>query len=356
MDRRNFIKVSGTAAALGLTASSVPGMAAVPGTVSQEKKTPAVSHAFTFNKGRFKILQITDTHFMIGDERCKDVRKNLEELIRTESPDLIIHTGDVMNAGDRNRTDGEEAMRIVLGWISAFKIPFAVALGNHDGQYELNRSEIFKVVKSIPHDVNQGVEGIYGDSNDVFTLSAPGEGKPQWVFYLFDSGDTTDLNVVEGREYDYVHHDQIGWYRDCSSYFARLNGGKPVPSIAFQHIPTPEFGYVLRDKLRIIKGNIGEEPCTPAINSGLMANFKEMRDVKAIVCGHDHDDDYAAKWKEIFLIYGRFSGGDTVYNDLKPCGARVFEFTEGSDSFRSWIRLVGGEKIQDLRFPEDFNW
>ena len=55
-------------------------------------------------------------------------------------------------------------------------------------------------------------------------------------------------------------------------------------------------------------------------------------------------------------IYGRFSGGDTVYNDLKPCGARVFEFTEGSDSFRSWIRLVGGEKIQDLRFPEDFNW
>ena len=356
MDRRDFIKVSGTATAFGLTMSSVPGMAAEIGSVTEEGKKPAISRAFTFNRGSFKILQITDTHFIIGDERSKDVRKNLEELIRAESPDLIIHTGDVMNDGNMSRTDGEKAMRMVLGWISAFKIPFAVTLGNHDGQYELSRKEIFQVVKDIPYNINKGVEGIYGDSNDVFTLSAFGDSKPQWVFYLFDSGDTTDINVVEGREYDFVHHDQIGWYRDCSSFFKGQNDGKPVPSIAFQHIPTPEFSYVLRDKIRIIKGNLGEEPCTPAINSGLLANFKEMRDIKALVCGHDHDNDYAAKWKDLFLIYGRFSGGDTVYNDLKPCGARVFEFTEGSDSFRSWIRLVGGGITQDLRYPEDFNW
>ena len=54
------------------------------------------------------------------------------------------------------------------------------------------------------------------------------------------------------------------------------------------------------------------------------------------------------------FIFGRFSGCDTVYNDLKPNGARVIELTDGTKSFRSWIRVYGGEVVQDLRYPEDF--
>lgn len=345
------MKASGATVAAGL-AASLPGMASEH---SIEGATlPSVSREFTFNNGRFKILQITDTHYIIGDKRSKDVHGHLRELVLGEKPDFIIHTGDVVNDGNKSRTDGEEAMRLVLGWLSSFGIPFAVTLGNHDGQYELGRKEMFQVVKSVPGCINKGVEGIYGDSNDLFTLSSKVGGVPEWVFYLFDSGDTTDIDVVEGRGYDFVHHDQIGWYRNCSKYFQELNEGNPIPSMAFLHIPPPEYGYVLRDRKRVIKGNLAEDPCTPAINSGLLANFKEMRDVKAIVCGHDHDNDFAAKWKRLFLLYGRFSGGDTVYNDLKPCGARVFEFTEGSDHFRSWIRLVDGTVIQDLNYPDDF--
>ena len=63
---------------------------------------------------------------------------------------------------------------------------------------------------------------------------------------------------------------------------------------------------------------------------------------------------YAMYWNKVFLIYGRFSGCDTVYNDLKPNGARVIELTEGEQSFRSWIRIFGGQIDQDLRYPDDF--
>lgn len=49
----------------------------------------------------------------------------------------------------------------------------------------------------------------------------------------------------------------------------------------------------------------------------------------------------------MFFIYGRFSSCDTVYNDLKPNGARVMEVYENKEEFRSWIRLMGGAIIQD---------
>ena len=73
-----------------------------------------------------------------------------------------------------------------------------------------------------------------------------------------------------------------------------------------------------------------------------------MGDIQAIVTGHDHDCDYVLDYSQMYYIYGRFSGCDTVYNDLKPNGARVFEFTEGDDGFRTWIRLNGGKVEQEL--------
>ena len=56
----------------------------------------------------------------------------------------------------------------------------------------------------------------------------------------------------------------------------------------------------------------------------------------------------------MFLMFGRFGGCDTVYNDLKPSGARVIELTEGEPGFRSWIRIYGEGITQDLNYPEDF--
>ena len=82
--------------------------------------------------------------------------------------------------------------------------------------------------------------------------------------------------------------------------------------------------------------------------------MKEMDDIEAIFVGHDHDNDCATLWNRLFFVFGRFSGCDTVYNDLKPNGARVIELTEGEKGFHSWIRLYGGEIIQDLHYPDDF--
>jgi hypothetical protein len=51
---------------------------------------------------------------------------------------------------------------------------------------------------------------------------------------------------------------------------------------------------------------------------------------------------------------GRFTGGDNVYNNIKPNGARVIELTEGERSFRTWIRLRDGGVIHDIKYPDFF--
>ncbi len=351
MNRRDFIRNSaaaGLATALPMTAEAAKKKKNTSQEVSKEPQLNDEKQRFKFRSdGKFKILQFTDTHYIAGDKRSERALKNVIEMLDQEKPDLVIHTGDVIFG-----KPAEQSLQEILKPISERKIPFAVAMGNHDGQYDKNRREVMDIIRSIPYNVNKGVEGIYGDSNDLITLS-DADGKVEWAFYLFDSGDSCSNPDMKG--YDYIHWDQIQWYRQCSQKLKAQNADKPLPSLAFFHIPVPEFTFGLRyDTSRILKGNFGEDPCPPSVNSGLFVSMKEMGDVQAIICGHDHDDDYAMKWRGMFFIYGRFSGCDTVYNNLKPNGARIIEIEKGKAGFRSWVRCYGGEISQDLQYPESF--
>jgi hypothetical protein len=126
-----------------------------------------------------------------------------------------------------------------------------------------------------------------------------------------------------------------------------------LPSLAFFHIALPEYNQAASDETAILIGTRKEKACAPQLNSGMFASMKEMGDMLGVFVGHDHDDDYAVFWKGILLAYGRYTGGDTVYNNLSN-GARVIEMTEGSTSFKTWIRLKGGEVINPVNYPSDF--
>ena len=358
MNRRTFIKKSAMAGLTGLAAAA--GVQEVLAGQSGKQKTASAATAneednlqqfakFKFNPdGKFKILHLTDTHYVSGDPRSERALKNVIEMLDSEKPDLVIHTGDIIFG-----RPAEESLREILAPISERKIPFAVTLGNHDQEFGMSRREVYDLVRTLPYNVNSLVEGIYGVSNDLITLTSAQDDSVKWVFYLFDSNHMSRLPGIQG--YDYIHFDQIDWYRKRSAQFKQLNGGTPIPSLAFFHIPLPEYNYATRlDTRRVMRGNFGEEPYSPLVNSGLFVSMKEMGDVKAIICGHDHDNDYAMSWNNMFLMFGRFGGCDTVYNDLKPSGARVIELTEGRDGFRSWIRVYGEGVTQDLEFPEDF--
>lgn len=358
MKRRSFLKgaalaVAGAAAAPVLSACSRADAPAEPDS--------RVAGRFRFGPGgTFTVLQFTDTHYIAGDPRSERALRCVQDALNGVKPDLVIHTGDVVFG----RPDIESAMEI-LAPLAQSGIPWAVALGNHDSQFGSTREDMFQAIRSLPGCVNLPPKnGVYGCSNDVLTLS--GASGVEHVFYLFDSMDAV---ILKGEEeihcYDYIRHSQIAWYRAHSERFARENEGNPVPSMAFFHIPLCELPEALAAGVQPVCGNNGEPPCPSRLNSGLFAQFREMGDVKAIVTGHDHDCDYVLDYGQIHFIYGRFSGGDTIYNHLGPngyipsdthtapgtvSGCRVFCFREGEPGFRTWVRLYGGDVQQTQQF------
>lgn len=354
IDRRSFLKGS---ALLGMTGmvSSIHGADMADRTnefalPNKEKKNGKKYPDFKFNKeGKFKILQLTDTHYIAGNPNSVRALENVKQMLDIEKPDLVIHTGDVVFG-----QPAEQSAREILQPIVDRKIPFAVAFGNHDEEFDKTRPEMLDIVMSLPGNVNTKEEGIFGVTNCALTISSPQSNKIERVIYLFDSNRGATIEDIP-KTYGHIHFDQIAWYRNQSETFTKNNGGIPIPSFAFFHIPLPEHKEATRDDVNsAMRGNRGENVASPTINSGLFVSMKEMKDVDAVFVGHDHNSDFAIYWNKMFFIYGRFSGCDNVYNDLKPNGARVIELTEGDKGFHSWVRLFGGAKEQDFLYPKDF--
>ena len=53
------------------------------------------------------------------------------------------------------------------------------------------------------------------------------------------------------------------------------------------------------------------------------------------------------KYGGIYMCYGRYTGGNTVYNHL-PNGARIILLKEDRPGFETWITLKGGQRINRM--------
>lgn len=296
--------------------------------------------------GTFKIAQFTDTHYIHGDARSDTAIKNIRHVMEAEQPDLVLLTGDIIYG-----KPAEQSYRDVLDAIAAYGVPFGVVFGNHDDEQGLDRAALLRLTQSYPLNVTRTEPGIHGSSN--YTLPIAGHAGPDTaaVIYCFDSNAYSQINGIKG--YDYIRGDQVEWYRRTSRALTAAHGGTPLPAYAFFHIPLPEYSDAVADEDAPFVGTRKERPCVPALNSGLFTAMKECGDVRATFVGHDHSNDYAVLWHGILLAYGRFSGGNTVYNDL-PNGARLIELHEDGQQFDTWVRLADGQVLNRVTCPDSF--
>lgn len=299
-----------------------------------------------FNKdGKFKIVQFTDVHFKYGNPASAIALERINQVLDAEHPDLVVVSGDVVYAAP-----ADSGMRQVLEPIARRKIPFVVTFGNHDDEQGMTRQQLYDVIRTVPGNLLPDRGTTLSPDYILTVKSSSAPQKEVALLYCMDTHSYSPLKDVKG--YAWLTFDQIGWYRSQSAAYTSQNGGKPLPALAFFHIPLPEYNEAASDENAILRGTRMEEACAPKLNTGMFAAMKEAGDVMGVFVGHDHDNDYAVMWKNILLAYGRFTGGNTEYNHL-PNGARVIVLNEGTRTFASWIRQKDGV-VDPVSYPASF--
>jgi len=297
-----------------------------------------------FKKGLFKIVQITDLHYKLGVKASEQGLACVREMVQTEKPDLVVVTGDIIYSAPADST-----LSVVLKTFAQLGVPFCMTFGNHDYDFKTPAVALYNQMQKTPNCVMPVLQGKNTDYS-LPILSSNGK-RTAAVLYCIDTHNKPAIGGIGG--YQWISHNQITWYRQRSMVYKQKNGGRPVPSLAFLHIPLPEFNYATANTQCPMYGSRLEKAYSPSINSGMFASIKEMGDIMGVFCGHDHDNDYAVSYFNVLLAHGRFSGGNTEYNHLTR-GARVIVLKEGKREFDTWIREVGGNVLYRTTYPKSY--
>ncbi len=313
---------------------------------SQAQNVPTLR----FNKeGKFKIVQFTDVHMKEDHVGKRDsVIGTITTILKTEKPDLVVLSGDIATS-----ENVKKAWLTVVQPMIDEKIPWAAVFGNHDWEHGYSNKQIMKYLVTLPYNYSQfGPKKISGTGNYVLKIKASKNKQTEALIYCFDSNAyTKDRENPELGEYDWIKFDQIEWYRKKSEKYTKKNGSKPLPALAFFHIPLPEYKIVQQKATTV--GNKEEDIASPVINSGMYNAMLEMKDVMGTFVGHDHNNNFIGCLNNICLAYGCKTGLDSYGRFEK--GARVIEIYEGKRKFSSWIHTPKNEKEYLVNYPESFN-
>lgn len=298
--------------------------------------------------GNFKIVQFTDIHYQPENTESQRAISMMQEVLEAEKPDLVVITGDLAWAAPAERAFDE-----VLDVMIQAETPWTVTFGNHDDEHGLSRPQIMEHIINKPYGMClHGADNVKGTGNYTLELLDPNNDSVKTVLYLMDSRSYTPIAGV--GDYGWFDLSQVNWYANTANAYKEQNNGNPVPALSFFHIPLCEYELMAAQGEDAYIGTRQEPECNGKLNTGMFGAMKEAGDMMGVFVGHDHNNDYIGVYHGIALAYGRFSGGNTVYNDLGENGCRVIELQQNKPGFSTYIRLKGGEKLHRVKYPETF--
>ena len=296
-----------------------------------------VAGTLKFKEG-FKILQMSDVH--LGNKDDLDKHFNfMKKTINDANADLIIVTGDVFTFADKSTA------KKTFDFFDSFGTPWTMTWGNHDEQAyfsidwltnQLNKYGKNCIFKDLQDD------DVYGNANFVINLTEDGTEatavKQQLIIM-----DSNRYSYAKFKGYDAIHKDQIEWYERIVNDTKTANGNVTVPSLAFFHIPLPEFetAYNLckdgdtADAKRIFtddsnKWVSNEAVACPKDNTGMFDKMLELGSTKGIFVGHDHVNTYCTSYKGIALCYG-IKATTRVYYENDLMGGQVVSMNSSNE-------------------------
>lgn len=300
--------------------------------------------------GKFTVLQISDPQD--DHNPAYDMTNLIKLAIEQSDPDLIVFTGDIVEdsrigdlgiddesfrEGVEIEGDYEQTLENVKATCAAVfyeaesrGIPFAVIQGNNDYQSGVTNEDWLKIYNSYENSLT------VDESKD-------STGRIDYNLEIKSSdGDETVFNIwLMDTERSAVNDEQIEWYKTESAALKAANGGEPVPSILFQHIPTDDIGNLFEecnfwDEGASIEGTkcyrLNQEIASgyhagaiaPGATSEEFKAWKECGDIVGAYFGHWHSEGYTGMWNgiELGFTYG------CEFAKPGPYGVRVFTLYE----------------------------
>lgn len=308
--------------------------------------------------GKFRILHLTDIHDVepimdddenreIPESRDKETINVIEKLVEKTSPDLVVFGGDNISGYWEEFTYDyvKSTIERITAPIRKRNIPLCVVFGNHDGEEGFHTE--FQMMQYMEYPncrSNLNDADVYGCGNCCVTIKSSKSDKDAFALWLIDSNDY-QRNKEGGLSYDCVHDDQIAWYEEKSAQLKAENGGTPLPSILFQHIPVQQMldgfkevtsndsftferdGRYFKFGHEILEGRIRETPCPPYTENNHRNQFeswKKCGNIVAAFFGHDHVNDFHINIDGInlyqtlgagYFTYGLERGGRLIILD-----------------------------------------
>ena len=312
--------------------------------------------------GKFRLLVMSDLHAGIGfsEQTAIAVRRTVEAV----RPDLVVFNGDTAGPGRihvENKEQLREMLERLIPPIEELGVPWAQVFGNHDDSFGLANVDAQEVYDSYEFCVSKrGEKSLRGSGNFVLPVLSSSSDVPAAAIWGLDSHSgmkefieayhldpelrsVLPVPVAQGRGYDTVDVAQVFWYYMASAALEEYSGRK-LPGILCCHIPVPEFELAARNMdATNLWGNLCENVASSELNSGLFRACLERGDVKAIVCGHDHVNDFCAEYCGIKLCYDAGMDYDAYQRDYLR-GCRLFTLDE-NDPWAIKTRIVRVSEI-----------
>lgn len=283
-------------------------------------------HKLTYNEdGSFRVLIIADAHMNASGDatNVQEVKDRIKMLVDKENPNLVVFTGD-----NTIGSSSEEKLRVnidaLVSYIEQKQIPWCHVYGNHDHEGALSNSRQQEIFETYEYCISKTGPDISGVGNYVHGIYKR-DGSLGSVIYFLDSGAYDSVN----GGYDYIKADQIAWYKESSELLQEYNGGKVVHGMMAFHIPLIENNdaYNNRNNTEIVyeyAGDKNEPICASATDTALLETIFERGDIKAIVTGHDHKNDYMYNYYGVKLCSSP-NISDLTYYAADLQGSRVFD-------------------------------
>ncbi|MBR6939240.1 MAG: metallophosphoesterase [Clostridia bacterium] len=294
----------------------------------------AKEETLKFNKdGKFKIMLFADSQ---DDENLEETTSQLMcEALDKYTPDLVVYLGD--NTVADGYENQYKAITAATKPVRDRNIPYSIVFGNHDQEHNVAKEDLLKIYQELGGCLTYDADpDIYGCGNCNLPIMSSDGQKVAFNLWFIDSGSN---NTDEGASgYDYVHPDQLEWYKRTAKELAAANGGKPVPAFDFQHIVIPEIYDAIHVKLPFSLGDLSfnycgnsysllpvfsrlngywlEHPCPPSVYDGQLDAWLEAGDVIAEFHGHDHTNSYNVNIKGIDVVNVPTVGCNSYSKDI----------------------------------------